>query len=132
MTHDYVLQPGDARRIAPSGDAACARARDSLPGLAEPHSQLAVPIGHGGRLLGVLFVESLQDLRFTYDDEDALVGVAAHLAVAMRRSCRPARRPADEPARRRRRTPRTRRRPARRCACATTTTTAASSSTTTT
>ncbi|WP_076998096.1 GAF domain-containing protein [Variovorax sp. KK3] len=53
------------------------------PGLAEPHSQLAVPIVSAGRLLGVLFVESLQDMRFGFEDEDALVAVAAHLGATL-------------------------------------------------
>jgi hypothetical protein len=53
------------------------------PGLAEPHSQLAVPILSTGRLLGVVFVESPQDLRFSYEDEDALVIVAGHLGAAI-------------------------------------------------
>jgi adenylate cyclase len=47
-----------------------------FPGLAEPHSQLAVPVTVGARLLGVLCVESPQDLAFSYDDEDALVALA--------------------------------------------------------
>jgi hypothetical protein len=47
-----------------------------FPGLAEPHSQLAVPVTVGARLLGVLCVESPQDLAFAYDDEDALVALA--------------------------------------------------------
>ncbi len=54
-----------------------------FPGLAEPHSQLAVPILASGRLLGVLCVESPADLRFGYDDEDALVALAAMLGTAM-------------------------------------------------
>lgn len=54
-----------------------------FPGLAEPHSQLAVPILAAGELLGVLCVESRQDLRFSYDDEDALVALAAQLGVAI-------------------------------------------------
>lgn len=53
-----------------------------LPGLAESRSQLAVPIIASQRLLGVLYVESPQDLRFTYDDEDALVSLAAQLGMA--------------------------------------------------
>ncbi len=53
------------------------------PGLAQPHSQLAVPIMNGGRMLGVLFVESEQDLRFSYEDEDALVAIAGHLGATM-------------------------------------------------
>jgi len=54
-----------------------------FPGLAEPHSQLAVPIVAAGRLLGVLCVESPEDLRFGYDDEDALVALAQLLATSV-------------------------------------------------
>lgn len=53
-----------------------------LPGLPESRSQLAVPIRACGRLLGVLYVESTQDLRFGYDDEDALVALATQLGAA--------------------------------------------------
>lgn len=53
------------------------------PGLAEPHSQLAVPICAGGRVQGVLFAESPQPMRFTYEDEDALVVIAGHLGAAL-------------------------------------------------
>ncbi len=53
------------------------------PGLAQPHSQLAVPVLSAGRLLGVLFVESPAELRFSYEDEDLLVAVAGHLGAAM-------------------------------------------------
>jgi adenylate cyclase len=53
------------------------------PGLAQPHSQLAVPIENAGRLLGVLFVESPSDLEFSYEDEDALVAIAGHLGAAV-------------------------------------------------
>lgn len=55
-----------------------------LPGLPDSRSQLAVPIVVGGRVLGVLYVESQQDLRFGYDDEDALVAFAAPLGIAIR------------------------------------------------
>lgn len=53
------------------------------PGLSAPHSQLAVPIVSGARLLGVLFVESPQDWRFSFEDEDALVAIAGQLGAAM-------------------------------------------------
>jgi adenylate cyclase len=53
------------------------------PGLAAPHSQLGVPILRGTRLLGVLFVESTQDLRFSYDDEDALVTLAGQMGASI-------------------------------------------------
>lgn len=55
-----------------------------FPGLAEPGSQLAVPILAGDSLLGVLHVESPEDNRFTYEDEDALVAVCDHLGLAIR------------------------------------------------
>jgi hypothetical protein len=53
------------------------------PGLEQPHSQLAVPILSAGRLLGVLFVESPKDLRFSYEDEDALVAIAGQLGATI-------------------------------------------------
>lgn len=43
-----------------------------MPGLPECRSQMAVPITAGPALYGVLYVESHEDLRFTYDDEDML------------------------------------------------------------
>jgi adenylate cyclase len=54
-----------------------------FPGLPDAHSQLAVPILAAGQLAGVLFVESPEDRRFSYDDEDALVAMAAHLGTSM-------------------------------------------------
>jgi len=54
-----------------------------FPGLPAPHSQLAVPILAGQRLLGVLYVESEQDLRFRYDDEDGLMILARQLACCI-------------------------------------------------
>ena len=53
------------------------------PGLPEPHSQLAVPLRSGDRVLGVLFVESPQDLRFSFEDEDLLVTLAGQLGAAI-------------------------------------------------
>ncbi|HEY1229310.1 MAG TPA: GAF domain-containing protein, partial [Ramlibacter sp.] len=53
------------------------------PGLAQPHSQLAVPILSMDRLLGVLFVESPRELAFGFEDEDVLVALAGHLGAAM-------------------------------------------------
>ncbi len=53
------------------------------PGLPGPRSQFAVPILCGGRLLGVLFAESPEDLKFTYEDEDAFVAIAGHLGATI-------------------------------------------------
>ncbi len=47
-----------------------------LPGLPASCSQLAVPIMACHMLVGMLYVESAQELRFGYDDEDALVALA--------------------------------------------------------
>ena len=54
-----------------------------LPGLEESRSQMAVPIVYGKEILGVLYVESPEDMRFNYDDEDALVAVASQLGTAI-------------------------------------------------
>lgn len=54
-----------------------------FPGLADSGSQLAVPLAHGDRLHGVLYVESPQQRRFTYEDEDALVVLAGQLALSI-------------------------------------------------
>ncbi|WP_332778095.1 GAF domain-containing protein [Polaromonas sp.] len=53
------------------------------PGLPQPHSQLAVPVLSAGRLLGVLFAESPNDLQFGFEDEDVLVAMAGHLGAAI-------------------------------------------------
>jgi hypothetical protein len=53
------------------------------PGLAQPRSQLAVPVMAAGRVLGVLFAESEHDLRFDHEDEDALATIAAHLGAVI-------------------------------------------------
>jgi adenylate cyclase len=55
-----------------------------LPGLAQPHSQMAVPIPIAGEVAGVLFVESTDAARFRYDDEDALVVLGRQLGLAIR------------------------------------------------
>jgi adenylate cyclase len=52
-----------------------------FPGLPEPHSQLAVPVVRRDKLLGILYVESEEDLRFSYEDEDILLTLAAQLAL---------------------------------------------------
>lgn len=54
-----------------------------LPGLAEPRSQLAVPLRLMGRVVGVLMVESTQDQHFSHDDEDALASIALPLTLSL-------------------------------------------------
>lgn len=55
-----------------------------FPGLPEPGSQLAVPVALDDDLIGMVYVESERDARFSHDDEDALASLAATLAWAIR------------------------------------------------
>jgi len=52
-----------------------------FPGLKSPRSQIALPIVWKGELLGVLFAEAEETMRFGYDEEDALMTIAQHLGV---------------------------------------------------
>ena len=66
------------------------------PGLPESRSQLAVPILAGQDLYGVLYVESPEDLRFTYDDEDMLQILAQQFGwIAKILSCQELSEPAE-------------------------------------
>lgn len=52
-----------------------------FPGLKSPRSQIALPILLKGELLGILFAEAEETMRFGYDEEDALMVLAGHLGV---------------------------------------------------
>jgi adenylate cyclase len=52
-------------------------------GLAAPQSQLAVPILSGQGLVGVLYADSDEEMRFGHEDEDVLAIVAAQLGNAI-------------------------------------------------
>lgn len=52
-----------------------------VPGLAEPQSQLGVPMVSRGRLVGVLFAESEGRFAFTREDERMLVRLGGQLAA---------------------------------------------------
>lgn len=54
-----------------------------FPGLGTPHSQIAVPVTAGGRVIGVIFAESTEILYFNHESEDALVLVASQLGAMM-------------------------------------------------
>lgn len=83
MNSAYLYSRALRKSVQPGEGAIPSATEIPYPGLHEPHSQLAVPIVSGGRLLGVLFVESPQDLRFNFEDEDALVVIAGHLGAAI-------------------------------------------------
>jgi adenylate cyclase len=98
LTAEYAYARSIRESAARGGLAAMLETEIPLPGLAEPHSQLAVPIVGAGRLVGVLFVESARELRFTYDDEDALVTLAGQIGAAMPGLQAAAEAPGEEPA----------------------------------
>ena len=83
MTSEYAYSRAMRESAEHSGWATALETAIPLPGLPSPRSQLAVPIIGAQRLLGVLYVESPQDLRFTYDDEDALVSLATQVGMSM-------------------------------------------------
>jgi adenylate cyclase len=83
MTSEYGYQRAVRRHIEQGGMECILENEIPLPGLSASRSQLAVPILASGRLLGVCFVESSQDLRFGYDEEDCLVILGAELGMAI-------------------------------------------------
>jgi len=81
MTSEYAYSRAIRENLRlDSGDAAIAT-EIPLPGLPAPHSQMAVPVLACQRLQGVIYVESTEDLRFAYDDEDALAALATQLGA---------------------------------------------------
>lgn len=82
---EYLYSRATREGFAAGDDADDLEREIPFPGLADSRSQLAVPVAAAGRLIGVLFVESATELRFTYEDEDALAVVALLLAQAIER-----------------------------------------------
>ena len=80
LTEEYRYQCA-LRATALEAGLARLQAQIPFPGLSQPHSQLAVPVLAGERLLGVLYAESPDEQRFGYDDEDALVLYAQQLGL---------------------------------------------------
>jgi hypothetical protein len=82
-TAEYAYGRAIRENAASGGMAEMLETEIALPGLCASGSQLAVPIAAGNAVLGVLFAESERPAYFSYDDEDALVAVAAHLGAEM-------------------------------------------------
>jgi adenylate cyclase len=80
---EYAYGRAIRENAAAGGMADMLETEIALPGLCQSGSQVAVPITAGSAVLGVLFVESDRPAHFSYDDEDALVAVAAHLGAEM-------------------------------------------------
>jgi adenylate cyclase len=68
------------RRAGPGGEL---ETEIPPPGLPDSRSQMALPMLLGERLVGVLYVESPEAMRFGYEDEDALAALASQLALAV-------------------------------------------------
>jgi adenylate cyclase len=83
FTAEYSYNRAVREQALASGLAEQLELEIPLPGLPQPASQLAVPIVLCGQTAGVLYVESPEDMRFSYDDEDALVAVAAQLGMSI-------------------------------------------------
>ncbi len=81
MTSEYAYGRTVRESLVADGRVDALETAIPLPGLANASSQLAVPITAIDRLIGVLYVESVADLHFGYDDEDALVVFAVQLGL---------------------------------------------------
>jgi adenylate cyclase len=81
MTSEYAYSRAIRENLRESSGSAAIEQEIPLPGLTDPHSQMAVPVIACQRLLGVLYMESGEDLRFGYDEEDALAALASHLGA---------------------------------------------------
>jgi uncharacterized protein YigA (DUF484 family) len=82
--HHATLEYSYARTLRAAQAASGLEQEIPLPGLAHPGSQLALPLQAGAQVLGVLFVESPEERRFSWDDEDALMSLAAQAAGLLR------------------------------------------------
>ena len=98
---EYRYSQATRKGFIDSADGNALEIEIPFPGLEDAGSQLAVPLVLGGRLSGVLYVESPQEQRFTYEDEDAMVVLAGQLALSIdflsRNSEHPAEKSEDRP-----------------------------------
>jgi adenylate cyclase len=85
MTGQYAYNKTVRDNLLKSDPAIELETEIPFAGLADPHSQIAVPISLHDTLLGVLYADSPQDLRFTYEDEDAFVALTEYLALGIQR-----------------------------------------------
>jgi adenylate cyclase len=83
MASEYTYLHAMREYLHNEQDSAALETRIPFPGLPQPQSQMAVPILDGETLLGVIYVESLKDEYFHFEDEDALSCLAQFLAQMM-------------------------------------------------
>ncbi|NQD36704.1 GAF domain-containing protein [Permianibacter sp. IMCC34836] len=82
-TSEYAYGQAIRQNLTEAGRGNELAAEIPFPGLPASESQMAIPILSGTQLLGVLFVESEQPCRFSYDDEDALVTLTRQLGMLL-------------------------------------------------
>jgi adenylate cyclase len=83
FTAEYAYGRAIREEIRASGLGEQLESEIPLPGLASPRSQLAVPIVVTDQVVGVLYAESAEDRRFSFEHEDLLVGLAAQLGASI-------------------------------------------------
>jgi len=83
LTGEYAYNRAVRDNLIKDNPALALETEIPFAGLTSPHSQLAAPIILQGKLFGVLYVESREDLRFTYEDEDALMSLSDYLAMRL-------------------------------------------------
>jgi adenylate cyclase len=82
-TSEYTYSRTARERAERHGMGGLLETEIPLPGLPAPGSQLAVPLRVSGCTVGVLFVESPLEAHFCWEDEDALVAIAAQLGTTI-------------------------------------------------
>ncbi len=82
-TSEYAYSRTMRERAERHGLAELLETEIPLPGLPAPGSQLAVPLRVSACTVGVLFVESPHEACFSWEDEDALVAIAAQLGTTI-------------------------------------------------
>jgi len=83
FTAEYTYGRAIREEIRASGLAEQLESEIPLPGLTAPRSQLAVPIVVTDQVVGVLYAESAEDRRFSFEHEDLLVALAAQLGASI-------------------------------------------------
>ena len=83
MTSEFDYSAAIRGRAEASGSSWADATRIPYPGLRQPQSQIALPIRKRSQVIGVLFAECEQPMRFWFDDEDALALIASQLGTVI-------------------------------------------------
>ncbi len=83
FTAEYAYGLAIREQIRASGLAEQLESEIPLPGLPAPRSQIAVPIVVADQVVGVLYAESAEAKRFSFEHEDLLVALGAQLGASI-------------------------------------------------